>query len=312
MPKVTAKIIFKLPFSLNMEEVGNSSPQSLKKTRSEEIIIYPPVYAPHLAHRKLWQLKTKKPRKTELNKLNCIVIDIRRYFPTIPITDADQKALVTKAKETLYELLTLLRWRGKQLHISVIDVEHFDFRLRLFDTNGNIIDATGMMHLTLPSLPLKSSDWNGICRDLISKNMPELYQTILLDARSVAYHEPRRAVLDAATACEVFIKSFCKTASKNDPNVDPVVYSALTPWNAGVLHYFHEVLKYLFKHSLKEEPDLYRELDCLRKTNNSIKHEGKCQYEDKGKIIQVDSTRATEFINAVDKAIQYTKSLCTS
>lgn len=159
MPKVTAKIIFKLPFSLNMEEVGNSSPQSLKKTRSEEIIIYPPVYAPHLAHRKLWQLKTKKPRKTELNKLNCIVIDIRRYFPTIPITDADQKALVTKAKETLYELLTLLRWRGKQLHISVIDVEHFDFRLRLFDTNGNIIDATGMMHLTLPSLPLKSSDW---------------------------------------------------------------------------------------------------------------------------------------------------------
>ena len=73
------------------------------------------------------------------------------------------------------------------------------------------------------------------------------------------------------------------------------------------------MLKYLCGHSLKEDrPDLYEELDCLRKTNNSVKHTGKCQYyrdRKKGKPIEVDSNRVWKFIGAVEEAIKYTKSL---
>lgn len=283
MTQVTAKLIFKLPFTLKMQDVDYANPLPLKRG-SEEIVIYLPIYTPNLVHKKLWELNTKKPRKSELDKLNCIVIDIRRDFSTIPPTEREQNELVEKGRDILHNLLTLCRWRGKQLYISVIDVENFDYRLRLFDADGNVIDATGMTHLTLPSLPLKSSDWNNIGQDLISGTMPELYEILLMDARRVVLREPHRAVLDAATAREVYIKRFYKSRKKRE----------------SVLN------------SLKSnKPELLEELDCLRKTNNSVKHKGKCQYRDDktGETIKVDSTRASSFINAVVEAIQYTKSL---
>jgi len=281
MTQLTAKLIFQLPFHLKMQEAYNSSPQSFE-TESEEIVIYPPLYAPHLAHKKLFALNTKKPRKAELDKLNCIVIDIRRDFLTIPITEEDQKNLVAKARQILYDLLTLCKCRGRQLHISVIDVEHFDYMLRLFNTAGNVMHSTGMSHLTLPSLPFKGSDWHNMCQDLINGNKPELYEILLLDAHSLAYHDPPHAILNAATARDVYIKRFYKSRDRR---------------------------KAALKSIEQNRPELLQELDCLRRSNNSVKHNGKCQYIEGGKVIEVDSTRAWQLINAVEKAIEYTKSL---
>jgi len=315
MPQVTAKFIFRLPFFLKMQEVRDIRPKSMTR-ESEEIIIYPPVHTEkNMIEKRLRRLKTPKPNITQLDKLNCIVIDIRRDFPTIPTSEEDQKELLAKARKILHNILALCRYRGK-IHIGMINVENLDYRLRLFDAGGNLIDATGMTHLTVPSPPFQSSDWNDICQDALSGIMPELHEIFLLDARSVVSQEPRRAVLDAAIACEVFIKKFCETGSKSSPKVDPIVYSALKQSKkkeGEILFYLHEVLKYLFGHSLKnDKQDLYEKLDCLRKTNNSVKHEGKCQYKEKGrkgKIKKVNAPEAREFIGAVKGAIEYTRSL---
>jgi len=313
MAQVTVKLIFELPFILRMQDVTGIKPKRMKRG-GEEITIYPPVHTEKdMTEMRLRQLKTPKPRIAELNKLNCIVIDIIRDFPTIPPTGREQDELVERGREIIRNLLTLFRWWGK-LHIGRPNVESFNYRLRLFDANGKIIGSAGMTHLTVPSLPFKSSEWGDICRALASEKVPELYEVLLLDARDVVSKEPRRAVLDAATACEVFIENFCETASKNSPKVDQIIYSALKQSKkreGEVLFYFHEVLRYLFGHSLKDDkPELYEKLGYLCKTNNSVKHEGKCQYEEKGKKVKkVNAPEAGQFINAVIEAIVYTKSL---
>lgn len=324
MAKVTAKFIFELPFYIIVQGDYGSSPQSLK-TNSEEIVIYAPaLFDLRLSDKPLRGSELEYPyligkvNDEPIWKSNCIPIDIRRDFLTIPIANEDQEALVTKAREILSRTLTLCRWRGKQLHINVTDIEKFDYRVVYFDSADNRIGApTGMGYLELPGPLLKNNEWNDICQDLVSGTMPELYEGLLLDAYSVVSREPRRAVLDAATVCEVFIKNFCYNASQKNVEVDPVVYSALTQ-RGGFLYYFHEVLKYLFRHSLNEDkPHLYEELSYLVNTNNNVKHKGQCYYTISKKNkrefiavdIPVDSTRAREFIKAVEEAIQYTKSL---
>ena len=325
MVKVTAKFIFDPPFNIIIQGEYGSSPQSLK-TNSDEIVVYAPaLYEPSLSDKPLWSPKPQniigKVDGKPIWKANCIVIDIRRDFLTIPIVDKDQKALVAKARDILYTILTLCRWRAKQLYrVTRADIEEFDYRLRYFDTANDPINAgpggvqaTGARYLMLPGPLIKSNDWNSIRQDLVSGTVPELYDMLLLDALSVVSDEPRRAVLDAAIACEVFIKNFCDTASENNPEIYPYVYSALIQ-RVGFLYYFHEVLKYLFRHSLNEDkPHLYEELGYLSNTNNNVKHKGQCHYtiskKSKAVDIPVDSTRAKKFINAVEEAIQYTKSL---
>ena len=310
MPQITAKFIFQLPFSLKMQEVRSIRPKSIKRA-GEEIIMYPPVYTKTLTEKRLQQLKTPKPRITQLDKLNCIVIDIRRDFQNLQRAEEASEELLVKAKKILYDLLNLCRKRGI-LHIGAVNTEKLDYRLKFFDASGNIMKATGVGHLTLPSLPFPSSVWDDICQDLASSNLPEIYEIFLLDAEDVASSEPRRAVLDTAIACEVFIKNFCESASKSR-NIDQVIYKALKQSKkkeGELLFYFHEMLKYLFGHSLKEDNlSLYEKIDCLRLTNNSIKHEGKCQYTKGKKVTKVKYHEVYDFIAVVKGAIEYTRSL---
>lgn len=308
--QITAKFIFQLPFCLKMQEVRSIRPKSVKR-QGEEIIIYPPVYAKTLIEERLWQLKTQKPRITQLDKLNCIVIDIRRDFQNLQKAEEASEELLAKARENLYQLLNLCRKRGI-LHIGIVNIEKLDYRLRFFDADGNIIKATGMTHLTLPRLPFKSKDWNDICQDLASNKLPEIYEIFLLDAESVVSSESRRAVLDTAIACEVFIKNFCEVTRKNK-NIGQVEYKDLKRKrrNQGeILFYFDKILKFLIGHSLRcERPSLYCKIDCLRLTNNSIKHNGKCEYEKGGKVTEVKYHEVYDFITAVKEAIEYTRSL---
>lgn len=320
MIQVTAKFLFKLPYNIQIKRGYGSSPQC--KIGSGEIVIYPPAaYKMSLFEEPLWSPDPEQAvgevNGEQVWSANCIPIHIRKDFTTIPITDEDQNALDDSAREILYKLLTLFRWRAGQPKADMGEIKTFEYALRYFDSENKPISIKPdgskdiLINLTVTLKRLKKPiEWNDICQDLIAGIEPQLYESLLLDASSVVSQDPRHAVLDAATACEVFIENFCETASKNNPQIDAEVYSALTQ-RAGVLSYFHEVVKYLFRHSLKEErTDLYKELDCLTRTNNSVKHEGLCQYKnDKGKVITVDSARATEFIDAVENAIQYVKSL---
>jgi hypothetical protein len=318
--EVNARFLFKLPFSIQRKGEHGNRPKCIQ-TSSEEIMVYPPAkYEYSLFEKPLWSPDPKqaigKVNGELVWKADCIPIHIRKTFTSIPITDENQQALVTTAREILYKLLTLYRWRGGQLQVTVTDIENLNYDLRYFDSTNKLINAgpggsTGISQLNVSLMPFKPIAWNDISQQLVSGAMPELYENLILDAYAVAPEEPRRAILDAATACEVFIKKFCYDTSQNNPKVDPIVYSALTTRNIPLLSYFHEVLKYLLKHSLQEEKTkLYQELDCLVRTNNSVKHEGLCRYRnDKGRFIQVDLRRAREFIKAVEHAIEYTKSL---
>lgn len=321
MTKVTGKFAFELPFGITMKGSCGSRPHCIT-TGSEEIVVYAPaICAPPWSDEPVWSPEPKnligEANGEPVWEAKYIIIDIKRDFSTIPIQDADQKALVAKARKILHKILTLYRWRERQLQIDAKNIEQLNYRLRYYDAANNPVNAgpqgiqkTGAVHLTLHMLPPKVDKWTDICQDLDSGTMPELYESLLLDAYSIVSEEPRRAVLDAVTACEVFIKSFCDETSKSNPEIDPVVYSALTE-SGGLLYYFHQVLKYLFRHSLKEDKTgLYKQLDCLVRTNNSVKHEGLCGYNnDKGRFIEVDSGQAKGFIKAVEEAIQYTKSL---
>ncbi|GAH73149.1 unnamed protein product, partial [marine sediment metagenome] len=190
MAQITAKFIFQLPFSLKMQEVRSIRHKSVKR-EGEEIIIYPPVHTKRdMTEKRLRQLETPKPRITQLYKLNCIVIDIKRDFQNLQKAEEASEELLAKAREILCQLLNLCRKRGI-LHIGTVNIERLDYQLRFFDADGNTIKATGMTHGTLPRLPFKSKDWNDVCQDLASNKLPEIYEIFLLDAKSVASSEPR-------------------------------------------------------------------------------------------------------------------------
>ncbi|MBA7585619.1 hypothetical protein ES708_27604 [subsurface metagenome] len=325
MPQITAKIVFKLPFSIIRNREDGNKPQCIK-TGSEEIIVYPPEkYILSLPEETLWSPDHEevmgKPNDEPVWKADCTTVYIRKDFSAIPITGEEQKALVVVARDIIYRLLTMYRWQGRQLQVNANNIEGFNYDLRYFDSANKRIKAgpgstKGGVVINIPPMIQEIIGWDDICQYLVSEVEPELYESLLLDAWGAVFNEPRRAVLDAATACEVFIENFCETARKGSPKVDPIIYSALQQSKkreGEVLFYFHEMLSYLFGHSLKaDKQDLYEKLYYLCKTNNFVKHEGKCQYKEKGKkgkIKKVNAPEAREFISAVEEAIKYTKSL---
>lgn len=291
--QVTAKFAFELPFPIIRQSDYSSQPKCIS-VGSDDIVVYAPaVIAYPWSEEPQWQPKPEQIiggiNGKPIWEARYIIIDIKRDFPSLPMTDEDQKALVARAKEILYKILTLYRWRERQLQIDVKNIEGIDYRVHYFDANNNPINAgpssvqkTGEVHLTARLIARKVDRWNDICQDLVSGTMPELYEGLILDAYSVVKQEPRLAVLHASTAREVYIKGFYKSKSKRRLTV--------------------EALR-------QNKPELMKELDRLRRANNSIKHKGKCQYTEKGKVTKVNSKRAREFIKAVEDAIQYTKSL---
>jgi hypothetical protein len=321
MVQIKAKFAFELPFAIKMQGDYGGRPYCIQ-SNPEEIVVYAP--APRAypwADKPFWSPSPEnivgRIGNEPVWEAKYIIMDIKKDFLTVPITSEDQEILVAKAREVLYKILTLYRWRERQVHVSVKNIERMNYHLHYFDAADNPIIASpqgtqkiGALHMLVTLVSPQADKWSEICQHLISGAMPQLYESLLLDAYSVVSEEPRRAILDATTACEVFIDSFCESASKNNPEIDPIVYSALTR-HGGFLYYFHEVLKYLFKKSLMEDrKDLYDEIDRLIRTNNSVKHEGKCQYkDDNGKVIAVDSAGARKFIKAVEAVIQYTKTL---
>ena len=83
--------------------------------------------------------------------------------------------------------------------------------------------------------------------------------------------------------------------------------SKQTTWS----EYFHVVLRYLVKRSLKvDNLDVYKEIDHLYLTVNSVRHAGRCEYKGgKGEVIGVGSKEVREMINAARSAIEWASSL---
>lgn len=245
-----------------------------------------------------------------------VLIDVEREIKSNTITQQDADSFLNTASEFLVRLLQTCRWRTEQTWIHAADLPK-SYNVRYFDEAGNrirggVADMAGACVTTMfVGLPhLDSTAWDTIRQDLASGAVPELWEELLLDAKEALPNQPRRAIIDAGAACEVFIELFCNKLA-DALGVDKDVYQELTPRNQPFPKYFHVVLRYLTKRSLKDEhPEIYNEIDHLYNTASSVRHEGRCQYKGKqGRVVDVGSQEAGKMINAARSAIEWANSL---
>lgn len=182
-----------------------------------------------------------------------------------------------------------------------------------------VIDSTAMQEVTQTGggrasqyKELDDALWVQIENALKHNREIDLVKQFLLDAEAVVHEDiPKEAVINSAIACELFIKKYVnnKIADLNDP-----IFKLLTSkdLDVSIFRYFHEILLYVTRHSLKDEnPDLYDEIENLFKTRNNIAHKGACEFKTKDgrKIIKVDSAKAIIFIKKVYEFIDWIEAL---
>jgi hypothetical protein len=323
MPTVTAKFVFKPPFSIRMLGEDACQPFTLQFGK-HQVVVYPPARMEEGTPK--WSADPEhlvgSIDDVPVWLADTILIDVTGEveLESSKLKKSDEDDFFDTANTVLSNLVQTCRWRTGQTWIRrrVLPTTYYvDF----FDEHGNLIytseGAKRIQHLVVKSHPqdgeLDNSIWDKICHDLASGTAPELWDELLLDARD-AVSSPRRAIIDAGAACEVFIERFCKQVSDKlaVPQAD---YARLTQRRRTFPEYFHVVLQHLIKRSLKvEHQDIYEEIDHLYKTASSVRHEGKCQYKNKrtGKVVEVGSQEAKRMIDAARSAIEWANSLWQS
>lgn len=133
---------------------------------------------------------------------------------------------------------------------------------------------------------------------------PELFEEILSDARTAIVQDNyRRAILEMAIACEIYVKQFFFSTSE----LSSAVFDYLEEKRkieVGVMDLIHNISKYAFGESFKDiKKKDYRNIDYLFRARNKIAHQGQCFYkDDKGikKDIYDDTLKAWwESINSL-------------
>lgn len=319
MPRITAKFCFEIPFNIRMLGENVCKPVTLH-LGEDQVIVYPPARQNKQNGAPCWDSDPEHSvgsvNNIPLWLADMVLIDVKREIKSNTITQEDADNFLSTASELLVRLLQTCRWRTSQTWITVFNLPR-SYTVRYYDEAGNrirgeIADIAGAIKIIIVGdLPyLDNSIWDTICRDLVSEATPELWEELLLDAEDALPRYPRRAVIDAGAACEVFIESFCRKLA-SACGADKEVYQELTPRFRTFPEYFHIVLRYLIKHSLKDEhPESYNEIEHLYKTVNSVRHEGRCEYKDeRGRAVDVGSREAGNMVTAARSAIEWANSL---
>ena len=321
MPRVKAKFTFAIPFTIRMLGEDVCQPFALE-VGENRVVVYPPARWNEENRAYCWTEDPERPIGSvddiPVWLADEVLIDVEREVESNTITQEDADNFLKTASDLLVRLLQTCRWRTQQTWIRA-DILPTSYNVRYFDEAGNwirggVADRAGaVVTKAIFGLPhLNSTMWDTICQDIASGAVPELWEELLLDAKEALLNQPRRAIIDTGAACEVFVELFCNKLA-NALGVDKDVYTELTPQRRPFPEYFHVVMRYLVKHSLKDEhPDIYKEITHLYKTASSVRHEGRCQYkkdDKKGTIVKVDAPRASSMIKAARSAIEWAKSL---
>ncbi|MBA7595402.1 hypothetical protein ES703_02365 [subsurface metagenome] len=318
MPWVTAKFEFTLPFKIRMLGENACRPCTFQ-LREDRVVVHPPA--------RLDERDGKPCRFADWHPADSVdgisiwladtvLIDVTSEVKAYALTEEDVDNFISIAREFLAKLLQTCRWRTGQAWIHADDWSG-SHSVHYFDEAGNQIrdglaKRTGVIVVNrTPGLPnLDSTVWDTVCQALASEAVPELWEELLLDAVDALPSHPGKAVIDAGAACEVFIKSFCNKLA-DALGADEDVYKELTAQHRPFPEYFHVVLRYLVKRSLKvDNLDVYKEIDHLYLTVNSVRHAGRCEYKGgKREVIGVGSKEVREMINAARSAIEWASSL---
>lgn len=218
-------------------------------------------------------------------------------------------AMQVPALEFALEFLSYTRWRTGQADLvphgvggrtqwSVLPPDGSEVPVGL----GFRVDLAGPTTL---SSALTRDHWQQIAQDLDARCEIDLVDVYLLDAEAVVHREPRRAVLDAAIAAEVFIESYVAGRAGNPAG------QLCDYLRVPVKVWYDKILECVTGHSLrKSQPALWTDLDYLFRARNCIAHEGRCEYNDEAnKRVKVDATEAARLIAQCRRAIHWVREL---
>lgn len=167
------------------------------------------------------------------------------------------------------------------------------------DCNGNELDpkfsisagsrAFGIPYYSRFDIQSYNSDIHSteLQKALKIEYTPELYEEILADAKTaIAQDNYRRAVLEMAIACEIYVKQFFFRSSE----ISATVFEYLEEKRkieVSVIDLLHNVSRYAFGNSFKDtNPEDYRNIDYLFRARNKIAHQGQPCYKDEKGIKQ--------------------------
>ncbi len=217
----------------------------------------------------------------------------------------------------LDDLLGVIRWKTGQYWIGqhkpthVFYIGHkdayFDEEQKMF-LSGLHEEYDLEIGDTDRSTPLREKEWLEIKKALCERVFQQIYDELLLDAQHLLFRadDIRRAILDAAMSCEVYIKSYIV---KNGG----AIYQYLVEKKIiRILEYLDDILNILKGKSLrKENKDLYDHIELLFQVRNNIVHKGECVYfsNEEQRKLELDWGGAWTLIEKVKELIEWMKNL---
>ena len=217
-------------------------------------------------------------------------------------------AIQVPALDFAREFLSYTRWRTGQADLVPHGIGARMSYSVLRPDGSEMRGALGPITVALvgPDSRILTPDrWRQIAQDLDARCEIDLVDVYLLDAEAVVHREPRRAVLDAAIAAEVFIESYVAGRAGN-PAAQLCEYV-----RASVEDWYDKILECVAGRSLrKSQPALWKDLKYLFSARNCIAHEGRCERKDDGKKrVKVDAPEAARLIAQCRRAIDWVRQL---
>lgn len=143
--------------------------------------------------------------------------------------------------------------------------------------------------------------------ELTSLGKPELYEEILSDARDAIVQENyRRAILEMAIACEIFVKQiFFRTTELSSSVFDYL--ESKRKIEVNTLDLINGVSKEAFGESFSDNyPKDYKNIDYLFRARNKIAHSGEAFYkDDSGKKVLIYENSLMQWWKSIKQVVNW-------
>lgn len=224
------------------------------------------------------------------------------------------------AKSTLNNLIKYFKYilGNPLLNELGIYEEHYFENPRWFDESGTEF-SSGIGTNSGPPSPglhfygsfgIKSygpDDYDELLQSFRQPIEPTLSEQFLSDAiASIMNKNLRRAVLEIAIACEIFVKGAFFHSNELTSSVFDYLESKRKV-EISVIELLHNAAKYSLGESFKDqEPSHYKNIDFLFRARNKVAHMGKCEYRnDKGIICELYEELLVDWWNSIEKMMSW-------
>jgi hypothetical protein len=224
------------------------------------------------------------------------------------------------AKLALNNLIKYFKYRlGNPLlnELSTYE-EHYFENPRWFDESGTEFSSGIGTNSGPPSPGLHfygsfgiksygSVDYDELLKSFRQSIESTLSEQFLSDAKaSIMNKNLRRAVLEMAIACEIFVKGAFFHSNELTSSVFDYLESKRKV-EVSVIELLHNAAKYSLGESFKaQEPSHYKNIDFLFRARNKVAHMGKCEYrDDKGVICELYEELLVDWWNSIEKMMSW-------